>query len=147
MDFSTFFVKRILMGFFVSVTCITAAMALLGMTYESDARLGYEAFLSPLLFGLLTALPSFVKYSKRELSVRQAVIRNVLHLVLLEAIVLPVLSLNGLLADIGMTVSLGVTILVINLVVHLLLWINDKKTADTLNEALKKLQASQQEEA
>jgi hypothetical protein len=30
MDLKTFFVKRVMMSFFVSVPCITAAMALIG---------------------------------------------------------------------------------------------------------------------
>lgn len=65
MDFKTFFEKKIMMSFFVSVTCICAAMALVGMTFETDTRFGYEAFLSPLIFGLLASIPTLVTYSKR----------------------------------------------------------------------------------
>lgn len=140
MDFKTFFVKKVMMSFFVSITCISAAMALIGMLFEPDTRFGYEAFLSPLIFGALASLPLLVKYSKKELSVKQAAIRNVIHFLLLEAVVLSVLYLLGMLTSVSMTISLGISILVIDLTVNLVLWINDKRTAKEFNNALRKLQ-------
>jgi len=137
MDFSHFLVRRVLMGFFVSVTCITAAMALIGMAFQPEARFGYEAFLSPLLFGLLTSIPTILSYSGKELTLRQALVRNVMHLVALEALVLGVLALNGVLTDTGTVLALAIGIAIIFVTVHLLLWVNDRKTADTLNRALK----------
>lgn len=140
MDFKTFFVKKVMMSFFVSITCISVVMALIGMTFEPDTRFGYEAFLSPLIFGALTSLPLLVKYSKKELSFQQAVIRNVIHFLLLEIIVLSVLYSIGMLSSIHMVVSLGTSILVIDIIVNLVLWINDKRTANEFNVALKKMQ-------
>lgn len=141
MDFKTFFEKKIMMSFFVSVTCICAAMALVGMTFETDTRFGYEAFLSPLIFGLLASIPTLVTYSKKELSVRQTAIRNLLHFVLLETVVLSVLYFGGMLTSVSMAISLGISILIIDLVVNLVLWINDKRIAKEFNSALKRLQS------
>lgn len=140
MDFKTFFVKKVMMSFFVSITCISAAMALIGMSFEPDARFGYEAFLSPLIFGALASLPMLVKYSKRELSFKQTAIRNVIHFLLLEAVILSMLYFLGLLTSVSMAISLGISIFVIDLTVNLVLWINDKRTANEFNHALKKLQ-------
>lgn len=110
------------------------------MLFAPDARFGYEAFFSPLPFGALTAIPSLVGYSKKELSIRRALHRKIWHVLLLETIFMSVLWTNGLLTDIPMTVSLGLTILVIDVTVNLVLWMNDKKTADRLTLALKKMQ-------
>lgn len=140
MDFKTFFVKKVMMSFFVSITCISAAMALIGMLFEPDPRFGYEAFLSPLIFGVLASLPMLVKYSKRELSFRQTAIRNVIHFLLLEVVVLSVLYFGGMLTSISMAISLGISIFVIDLTVNLVLWINDKRVAKEFNYALKKFQ-------
>ena len=140
MDFKTFFVKRMMMSFFVSVTCISVAMALIGMAFEPNARFGYEAFLSPVLFGTLASLPLMVKYSKKELSPKQIVARSVIHLVLLEAVLLSVLWFAGLLTGISMAVSLGTSICIIDVTVHLVLWLQDSRTAKEFNEALHKLQ-------
>lgn len=140
MNFKTFFVKKILMSFFVSVACICMAMALVGMTFESDTRFGYEAFLSPLIFGAIASLPSLVTYSKNELSFKAAAIRNVIHFILLEAVILSFLYFGGILTSVSMAISLGGSVFIINLTVNLVLWINDKRTAMEFNDALKKLQ-------
>lgn len=140
MDFKTFFVKKVMMSFFVSITCISAAMALIGMSFEPDARFGYEAFLSPLIFGALATLPMLVQYSKEELSFKQTAIRNVIHFLLLETVILSILYFWGLLTSVSMAISLGISIFVIDLTVNLVLWINDKRIAKEFNNALKKLQ-------
>jgi hypothetical protein len=140
MDFKTFFVKKVMMSFFVSVTCICVAMALIGMLFEPDTRFGYEAFLSPLILGMVASIPLLVKYSNNDLSMKQMAIRNVIHFILLEAIILSFLYFWGILTNMSMTISLGVSIFVIDLTVILVLWINDKKTAKEFNDALKRLQ-------
>lgn len=140
MDFKTFLIKKVMMSFFVTITCITVTMALIGIIFEPDTRFGYEAFLSPLIFGTLASLLLLVKYSKRELSLKQAVIRNIIHFVLLEVVILSVLTFEGLLTSMSMTISLGVSIFIIDLTVNLVLWINDKRTAKEFNDALKRLQ-------
>lgn len=140
MDFKTFFVKKVMMSFFVSVTCICTVMALVGMVFEADARFGYEAFLSPLIFGAVASIPSLVQYSKKDLSLRQTAIRNAIHFLLLEAGILSILYFLGLLTSASMAVSLGISIFVIDLIVNLVLWINDKRTAKEFNNALKRLQ-------
>lgn len=140
MDFKTFFVKKIIMSFFVSVACICAAMALIGMIFEPDTRFGYEVFLSPLIFGAVATLPSFIQYSKKDLSLKQTAVRNVIHFIMLEAVILSVLYLGGILTDMSITLSLGISIFIIDLTVNLVLWVNDKKTAKEFNDALEKLQ-------
>lgn len=129
-----------MMSFFVSVACICAAMALIGLSYESEARFGYEAFLSPLLFGAAASLPLLVKYSRKELSLKQAIIRNIIHFILLEVLLLSLLFAAGLINDISMAVSLGFAIFVIDITVYLVLWISDARTARAFNKALQKMQ-------
>ena len=54
--------------------------------------------------------------------------------------ILAALYLVGLLTSLSMAVSLGVSILVIDVTVNLVLWIQDSRTAKQFNEALVKLQ-------
>lgn len=140
MDFKTFFIKEIMMSFFVSVTCICAAMALVGMIFETDTLFGYEAFLSPLIFGAIASFPLLVKYSRKELSIKQTIIRNIIHFILLEASILSILYIIGALRNVSITLSLAISIFMIYLTVNLVLWINDKRTAREFNNALKILQ-------
>ena len=141
MDFKTFFIKKIMMSFCISLTCIIGAMALIGLVFEPSIRFGYEAFLSPDIFGILGTLPTLVKYTKKELSIEQTLLRNVLHLILLEAVILTSLYLAGLLTSISMAVSLAISIVVIDFTVNLVLWIHDAKTAKEFNDALQKMQS------
>lgn len=140
MTFKTFFIKRILMSYFVSVTCISAAMAILGIIFEPETRFGYAALLYPHIFGMIASIPQFMQYSKKELSVKQSIIKNIIHFILLELIILSFLNYGNALHNISTTVSVAVSVLIINLTVYLVLWINDKKTAKEINEALKKMQ-------
>ena len=140
MDFKTFFVKKVMMSFFVGVTCICAGMAILGMLFEPNKRFGYEGFLSPLFFGLVTMLPTLISYSKHELSVFEALIRRILQLVLVEIIVLLIVFAGGGLTSVALAVSIALMVLLVGVTIHLVLWINDKKTAKVFNEALAKMQ-------
>lgn len=145
MDFKSFLLHKIMMSFFVSVTCIIVAMASIGMVFEPNVRFGYDAFLSPLIFATLGTLPMLVKYSKRELSFKQTVMRNVLHLVLLEAVILSCLFMTGLLSSISIAVSLGISIGIVDLTVNAVLWIQDTRTAKEFNDALKTMQSTYSE--
>ena len=130
-----------MMSFFVSVACICMVMAFIGMVFEADTLFGYEAFLSPLIFGAAATLPMLVEYSKEELSLTQTAVRKGIHLILLEAVILSILYFEGILTSISMAVSLGISIFVIDLTVNLVLWINDNRIANEFNCALKKLQS------
>ena len=141
MDFKTYFLKKIMMSFFVAVTFITIVMAVVGMVYDPDARFGYNAFLSPVLFGIVASVPSIVKYSKRDLTIRQAFARNVIHFLLIEGLTLAVLYFEGLITSLPMMLSLVSSIMVVYVTVSLVLWVNDKKTANDINRALIQFQS------
>ena len=140
MDFKTFLYNKILMGFFVAVTCICAGMAILGLLFEPDTRFGYGGLLSPLIYGALTMLPALATYSKRELSIRGALVRKLLELAMIELIVLLTLYSFGSLTSILMATSVALSVLVIYITVNLVLWVSDRKTAKAFNEALLKMQ-------
>lgn len=141
MNFKKFFIQNIMMSFFVTVTLITFIMAIVGIIYEPDVLFGYEAFLSPLLFGGVASVVSMVKYSKYELSLKQALLRNSIQLMLIEVLTLLILYFGGMLKSISITASLGLSILIVYITASLVLWINDKRMANDLNQGLKRLQA------
>ncbi|WP_312650712.1 hypothetical protein [Proteiniclasticum sp.] len=142
MDFKTFFVKKVMLSFYISVTFIVLAMAIVGLVFEPDIRMGYEAFFSPLIFGAIATFPKLITYSREELSVRQTLIRNILHFLLLEVLILGSLYFTEVLTSVSMTVSLAVTILIIYISVSAIMWISDKKTALEFNNALRIYQTS-----
>ena len=143
MDFKTFFVRKVLMAFFVSVTCICTGMAILGMLFEPDMQFGYLTLLSPLIYGAATMLPVAISYSKHELSVRALLVRNLMQLILIELIVFLIIFISGSLSSFSLAISVALSVLLIYIVVFIVLWVNDRKTAKEFNEALRKMQQDQ----
>lgn len=140
MNFKDFIIKKILMSYFLAVSGITAAIGIIGSIFVPDTTFGYQAFLSPFLFGLVAVIPSLATYSKNELSAKQMFFRLILHFVLLEILILLFAFIAGLVTSMPIAISLAASILIIDLTVHLVLWMNDKRTASALNNALKKIQ-------
>lgn len=134
------FLKKCLLEYCIITTCITAATAVLGMNISPEARFGYESFFSPLLFGLLSLIPSIVTYSRKELSLRQTLIRKTLYLLLLEG----TLTVFGLWAGIfHATADIALfmlTVFIVYILVHFIKWLIDRKEADAINKTLKALQ-------
>ncbi len=140
MDFKTFLRTNLIETFCISATGICVLMAVIGMSFAADTRFGYEAFLSPLIFAALATLPSLVHYSKEELSFKQSIIRQIIHFVLLEIVVLSLLAFNDQIKSLRMGFALALAILLVDLTVNLVLWISAQRTAREINIALKILQ-------
>lgn len=82
------FLMDCLRTFFAAVTLITITILILGLSLKPEEQFGYEAFLAPLIYGAVGTLPNVVMYSKRELKVKELLIRKVIQLILIEVLVL-----------------------------------------------------------
>ncbi|MEL1136538.1 hypothetical protein AAC978_15300 [Desulfitobacterium sp. THU1] len=127
------------MNFFIIVTCVTLVIGVLGLIYEPDRRFGYEAYFSPLIFGLIGVVPSFVTYSKREPTLRQMMIRKIFQLFVLEAMILSF----GYGMDImygPMMFAVAGAVFAVFLLVHFFSYAIDYREATRLNAELKLFQ-------
>ena len=140
MSFKSFFVNKILTGFFISSTLICALMAVLGVLFEPSAQLGYIHYLSPLLYGAATSLPILITYSRKELSVRAALIRNILHFFIIELIVLAIVFVTGDNPGLPVMISVALTVPIVYGAVSFMLWLHDLHTAKDFNKALLRIQ-------
>jgi len=86
------FVVDVLRTYFLIVTLINVVMLVLGTAVFPDVRFGYEAFAAPLIYGAAGVLPNIVMYSKRELNVKELVIRKAVQFVLIEFVVLLIVA-------------------------------------------------------
>ena len=82
------FILACLRSFFAIVTLVNVAVFVLGFTMDPERLFGYEVFLMPLIYGALGILPNIVMYSKRELKIRELLVRKAIQLVLIEGLVL-----------------------------------------------------------
>lgn len=139
MNFNDFLKKR-LIDFFIIVTCISAVIGIIGLIYEPNRRFGYEAYFSPLIFGAISIIPSFVTYSNKELTVKQMIFRNVIQLLILECLILITGYSFGVMKDKTILTSVAFSVIIVFIIVHLISWVIDSKTAAILNENLKAYQ-------
>ena len=138
------FMERLVISFFVVVTCVNLAMAFLGMRYEPEIRFGYHAFLFPVMYGFLGILPSAVTYSRRELSVKQMLLRKLLQLLLLEGIMVGVFFAGSTAWEV--LLPFMVMILLISIAAEGVLWFVARRKAKSLNEELKRFQIRKEKE-
>ena len=131
-------VKEIAGSYFISVTLINIAIFATGMLFRPEQTFGYEAFIWPLLFGLLTVIPTIVMYSKKELTVRQLLFRKTIQLLLDIVIVTAAIfggkEMNASTAAAAAGVS--VSIIIVFVAVHVIEWLLARRTAKELTEEL-----------
>lgn len=131
-------VKEIAGSYFISVTLINIAIFATGMLFRPEQTFGYEAFIWPLLYGLLTVIPTIIMYSKKELTVRQLLFRKAIQLLLDIVIVTAAIfggkEMNASTAAAAAGVS--VSIIIVFVAVHVIEWLLARRTAKELTEEL-----------
>lgn len=141
MEFKKFLVEKLTLFFMLS-TLITFAVYLIGSTYDHDALFGYDALLAPLRYAAMCMLPTFVTWSRHELSVRQLLFRKALMILLLEGEILFMAFMSPSI-DTGsrrVVLTLMASVLVIFVLADLFIWLRDSLEAKKMNLDLEKFQ-------
>jgi hypothetical protein len=134
------FIKKSVTNYFIVVSCITVAIAILGTNFDPEATFGYEAFYSPIIIGTISVLPSFILYSRRELTFEQMILRRVLHFILLEFSLVGFAMVSGLFDGINVAIPYMISVFIIYLLSSVIGWMLDNKTANDINKGLKRIQ-------
>ncbi|MBR6151067.1 MAG: hypothetical protein IKQ25_07275 [Lachnospiraceae bacterium] len=71
--------------FFMVTTLITGLLCIVGSMISPEQTFGYQAFCAPLVYALVGTVPNLVLYSRRELRVKELLVRKALQLLLIEA--------------------------------------------------------------
>lgn len=142
------FLKEVLYTYFIVVTLVVVSTFVLGTIFQPEQTFGYEAFLSPLLYGLFGVIPMLIMYSKKELSIKQILIRKVFQLVALEALLLAINArlTSFLPEDRPLFFSFVFSVFIIFVLVHLISFVLDCDQAARMNRDLAQLQENNQEE-
>lgn len=127
-------------AFFVCTTCICILQGVLGMILYPAEQLTYDAFLVPPLFGVVSVLFGIVTWSKEEQTIKQVLIRRAIHLVLIEVMVFGVNYFAGNRFPLAEAVFLAMGIAVVFVMVYVITWLGDRKSAREFNDKLKKYQ-------
>ena len=129
------FFRTALIQFFIIVTLINVVTFALGMIFRPDDRFGYEAFLSPIIYAACSMLPVILTYSKRELSFKQMILRQILNLIAIEVIMICI-GLTGsqaLREQPTILISFALSVFLIFVLVMLISWILDLGQARQMN--------------
>ena len=139
------FLKEVLSTYFIVVTLVVVCMLVLGTVFQPNQTFGYDVFFSPLLYGLLGVLPMIITYSKKELSIRQTLVRKGLQLLALEGVLMLLgFGSNGLSKDeMPLIGAFAISVFVIFVLVHLISYFLDCGQAARLNRELELLKQSE----
>lgn len=129
-------------SFFICVTLINVAMFVLGRMLEPDLKFGYEAFAYPLIYGVIGSIPGLVMYSKKELTMKQIIIREIIQMFLVIAVIIGFMfGRFKFIPDVWpQIIGVSISVMIIYVLVHVFGWLIDLKTANIMMEDLKKFQ-------
>ena len=132
--------------YFILVTLITILMFVLGTLFDSDRTLGYDAYLSPLIYAAIGALPNLLSGSYKELSVKGLLIRRFFELIFIEAAVLVIaFSVSSIPTErTSVVAGLAVGIAVVYILTIVVEYIIELGNSKKLNEALYRYQKTDQ---
>ncbi|MBQ6273745.1 MAG: hypothetical protein IJK63_05925 [Oscillospiraceae bacterium] len=141
MEFKRFLVNKLTL-FFALSTLIAVAVSLIGSAFDSQARFGYGVMLKPIEYAALCLLPTFVTWSRRELSPKALLLRKALMLLLLEGVMLFIAFASPDMDTERPEVVLVIagSVLVVFVLANLFLWLKDAAEAKNLNRDLEKFQ-------
>ena len=135
--------KSVMSLYFVIVTLINGAMFILGKVFRPEEKFGYEVMLSPLVYAAIALIPMLCMYSKKELTLKQNIIKELFTLLALEVILvsfgLGVKCLSR--ENLPLTAGFALSVLIIFVLVNIIAWLLDLKLARQLNSDLKEFQS------
>ena len=137
-------IKNNLMSFFIIVTLVNIAIFICGIVLAPDEKLGYTAFIVPVIDGLLGVVPGLVMYSKRELTVRQMIVRDIIQLLSIELIILVfTFGFSGFSnVDVPKFLAIVLSVAFVYVGVVVIMYLLDFRTAKKMTDDLKAFQKS-----
>jgi hypothetical protein len=128
--------------FFMLTTLITVAISVIGHVFDANARFGYDSLLTPLVYAGCCVVPTLVTYSRRELSVREMMVRIVLEWLLIEAVMLGFAFTSPVIDTSRVSVVLAIagSVLLIYVLARLFSWLRDYGQARKINQELLRFQ-------
>ena len=128
--------------YFILVTLITILLMVVGMLFDSDRTLSYDAYFSPLFYAFIGVIPVFFFQSDKELSMKRLIVRNVLYVLIVEAaILLIVFKAPNIPSDrIEVVISIAVGVLVVFILSLIVEYIFELTQANEMNAYLEEYQ-------
>ncbi len=131
------FIRTLVRNFFVIYTGSMFATFCFCTVFYPDTKLEISYILWMFVFSLCADLPSLVFYSKKELSKVQFRIRQVFHLLLLEAVLLTAAGIYGMYHGLFEGFCFGLLVVCVYVGIVLVLYWLDWGVANVMNKKLR----------
>ncbi len=128
--------KRLGLQFLLIQAGISFSVGFAGSILDYDKQISYLAFLVPFVMAAICMIPIALLYTDRQLTVKQAIIRKVLLLLIIECIILTVQKICNPNTSFSRLILISITVVIIYLFIHWIMWISSQKEADNLNERI-----------
>lgn len=138
MSFKEHIFKRVVPTYFMIVTFLNIGMFIVGTTFFSEVRFGYDAYFSPLFFGLIGSIIPLVEYFFQRKNANRGVIfaQTAVELVVLEVCILGAVKLLGTIDSALTAVIIACMVFVIFVIVCVVHYLQDKALCTEMNKAL-----------
>ena len=97
-----------------------------------------------MIYGVIGSLPGLVMFSKKELTMKQTIIREIIQMLLIVVLIISFMFgrfKNIEYEMIPQIIAVAVSVMIIYVLVNVFGWLIDLKTANKMTEDLKKYQA------
>ncbi|MCP1146571.1 DUF3021 family protein [Lysinibacillus endophyticus] len=139
------FIKKVLQQFLIIFALIIIILTFLRQLYYPEASFDLKSIYIVMAFSFFASLLGFILYSPNNLSEKNSRIRMVIHFLALEALLITLASITGIVDSVISKSILAIQIAVIYCIVRLLSWQQDKKVSNEINEKLHLLRKSLEE--
>ncbi|WP_167958019.1 hypothetical protein [Anaerosporobacter faecicola] len=136
MKYKEYLLQKVIPTYFMLVTFLVLFIWLAGNILEPDAKYGYDILLSPLIYAVIGILPDIFGYSKKEYTMRQTIVKKLIHLCVLIALILGFSYAMGVIKNWREAVAIFFGIVVIDGILEVILWRIELRTAHQLTQAL-----------
>ena len=139
MTIKEFLISRIQL-YFLLVTLIFAVSMIIGMIFTPGQELYYYQLIGTFFLAALCVLSTFITYSRKEPTVRQVVLRNIIRLILIEGIVLTQIQPPEQENQVLFRILLAAAVLIVYLLASLMMWLRRVRQSGMMTEQLRILQ-------
>ncbi|MGE5678452.1 MAG: DUF3021 domain-containing protein [Pseudomonadota bacterium] len=131
--------KKLVKDFLVIFAVIVITITLLRQIFAPDVYLRLRDIYNYMICAVVGDLPSLIFYTKKDMTEKEMRLRIIIHFAVLEAALLTIANVFGWVSGITNMLFLAVQIAIIYGIVRLILWMDDKKAANSINEKLRAL--------
>ena len=137
-------IKDNLINFFIIVTMVNIVIFVCGSLFAPEQNITYTAFLVPIIDGVLGIIPGLIMYSKKELTIKQMIIREGIQFFMIEIIILLFsFGFSGFtLGNLKMMGVVALSVAVVYISVWIIKFFLDSRKAKEMTNDLKLFQKS-----